>query len=102
MSLDKLYLSSSGPDIIQKLKEKKLICDKAVCEGSEAKKHEPKEMKFVPRNDCADGYNWRCNYCSTHRGIRGKSFFEYSRLKLEILFKLMINWVLMTRYKGLK
>ena len=100
MSLSEYYMLSSNEEIILKLKEKRLIPFEAKCEGSDKKTHPMKNMRFVPRTDSHDGYSWRCNFCGTRRSIRANSFFEYSRLKLITLLKLMVHFVLLMKFKG--
>lgn len=41
-------------------------------------------------------------HCGTWKGLRGVSFFENNRLSLMVLFKMMIHWVLQTKFKDLK
>lgn len=100
MSLSELYLESDNTSIVKLLKEKKLIADDMFCNGTTKKPHPELKMKFRPINT-NDGFNWRCNYCGTRKSIRTGTFFEYSRQSLTILFKLIIHWVLQTKYNAI-
>jgi hypothetical protein len=126
-SIAPLYLNSNPDEILKILKEKNLIADQLLCTGTSKKPHEEKHMKWKvvkprkkqsPKNvinstrkesrrkrrickqQGHDGMNWRCNTCGTRKSIRGGSFFEITRISLIIVFKLIIHWVLETRYKG--
>ena len=58
-------------------------------------------MKLAKRN-CLDGYNWRCNYCGNRKAVRTGSFFEVHRISVILLFKLIVHWVIQSKYHGLK
>jgi hypothetical protein len=114
------YLSNSKDEILETLKEKNLIATNAVCTGTIKKPHGEKQMKWRAVNSRSnkkpqtstrkqgrrkkqhDGANWRCNTCGTRRSVRNGSFFEFTRMPLIIVFKLIIHWVLETKYKGRK
>lgn len=99
--LSNMYLNSSSEEIINTMKARNMIATQRVCSGTAKKTHPPKDMSFKKRVDTDDGFCWRCNRCGTRKSIRAGSFFEQCRAPLAILFKLIIHWVVQTKYTAI-
>lgn len=94
-----LYLKKSPKHIINTMKRKNMIASERICTGPNKKPHPGRKMAYTKRADVKDGHCWLCTRCASRRSIRaGSSFFEQSRIPLVLLFKLIVHWVLQTRY----
>lgn len=91
----------SNEQIINELKAKHLVLSKNICKGPETKPHPQKIMKFVARKGL-DDYGWRCNFCGNRKSLRAGSLFEGLRLPIVFLFKLILHWVLQSKYQNLQ
>lgn len=101
MSLAEVYNMMTNEEIIAELKDKKLLVSGYKCKGTQNKPHEEKTMKIVKRS-CLDGYCWRCNYCGSRKSLRVGSLFEGHRLSIIIIFKLIIHFVLQSKYQNMQ
>lgn len=101
MTLADDYNILTNEQIIAELKEKGLLISSCKCKGSENKPHVEKDMKMGKRA-CLDGYGWRCNYCGGRKSLRVGSLFENHRLSIMIIFKLIIHFVLQTKYQNVQ
>lgn len=97
-SLSETYLAYDLKKTIELMQNSNLLDKEKLCSGTEKKNHPPKKMKLQNRKEAEDGVNWRCTTCGTRKGLRQGSFFEVSRLPLTIIFKLIIHWVMQTKY----
>ena len=76
--------------------DKNLIQGAPFCENSTCKYYKTRKMSLLPRSATADGYSWRCTYCTSHKSIKANSFFEYFRSPIATILLLLHYWSLQT------
>lgn len=89
-SLKEVSLQHKIEDVIEFLKEKRLLHSSRTCSNGHS-------MKFEARKDISDKYRWRCSKCNESSSIRANTFFEHFKISLMLICNLITHWALETR-----